>query len=73
MPNDDLSGLLDELEAKNGKRICDCSSCDCGNSGNTYSVGSWDGADWILQEIRKAIASKEDISMPFSGSMEHKQ
>ena len=46
-----LRGKLAELRSKNGKRPCDCSMCDCGNSGDTYSVGSWDGADWVLNEL----------------------
>ena len=49
--------LLAELRAKNGKRPCDCQSCDCGNSGDTYSVGSWDGANWILGEVEAMLAA----------------
>ena len=30
-----LRGKLAELRSKNGKRPCDCSMCDCGNSGDT--------------------------------------
>lgn len=50
-----VQGVIETLRAKNGKRSCDCTSCDCANSGDTYSVGAWDGADWVLNEIEKAI------------------
>lgn len=49
---------LEELRKTNGERSCDCTSCECGNSGNTYSVGSWDGADWVLNELAKALAEQ---------------
>jgi hypothetical protein len=45
---------LKELREKHGKRPCDCESCDCQNSGDTYSVGGWDGAEWVLKELRVA-------------------
>jgi hypothetical protein len=50
-----IKEVVAELRAKNGKRSCDCTSCDCGNYGDAQSVASWDGADWILNEIEKAI------------------
>lgn len=52
-----LAALLQELRGKNGKRPCDCTSCDCGNSGDTYSVGNWDGADWILSQIEGHLSA----------------
>jgi hypothetical protein len=52
-----IKEIIATLREKNGKRPCDCTSCDCGNSGDTYSAGSWDGSDWILNEIEKALVS----------------
>jgi hypothetical protein len=40
-----------KMREMNGKRPCDCASCDCGNSGDTYSAGHWDGADWVLNVL----------------------
>ena len=54
-----LRGKLAELRSKNGKRPCDCSMCDCGNSGDTYTVGSWDGTDWALNELASALSAAE--------------
>ena len=45
---------LRALRAKNGKRPCDCASCDCGNFDDRYTVGCWDGSDWVLNEIEAA-------------------
>ena len=50
-----VAAALDELAKKNGHRPCDCTSCECGNSGDTYSVGSWDGSQWVINELRKAL------------------
>lgn len=38
----------EKLRDTNGKRPCDCENCECNNSGDTYSVGNWDGANWVL-------------------------
>lgn len=41
------------------------SGCDCGNAGDTYGVGSWDGTDWALTEIEKALqALPSERAMP---------
>lgn len=49
---------LTKLRALNGKRPCDCTSCDCGNSGDAYSAGSWDGTDWALNALTTAAVEK---------------
>lgn len=51
-----VDAAIENCRTKNGKRSCDCETCDCSNSGDTYSVGSWDGADWVLNEINAALA-----------------
>lgn len=50
-----LKTIIADLRVKNGKRPCGCESCDCANVGDAENVGSWDGADWVLNEIDKAI------------------
>ena len=56
--NPELREFIAGLRAKNGKRPCDCTSCDCGNSGDTYSVGSWDGTEWALKELESLVPSQ---------------
>lgn len=54
-----IEAKLKELSEKNGNRPCDCTSCDCGNAGNTMVVVSWDGAQWVLNEITAALSATE--------------
>lgn len=58
----EVRSIIAELREKNGKRSCDCTSCDCSNSGDTYSVGSWDGAEWVLAELEKRLLPQSGTS-----------
>ncbi len=43
--------LLQVIEPKN-PRPCDCTSCDCGNSGDLRAVADWDAATFSAYLIR---------------------
>lgn len=62
-----MKQFLAALRERQGKRPCDCESCDCGNSGDTYSVGSWDGANWILGEVEAMLAASPPAATEGAG------
>jgi hypothetical protein len=41
-----------EAIAPKGPRRCDCTSCDCGNSGDAQSVAQWDAEMGAAQKVR---------------------
>lgn len=57
-----LREAVADLRAKNGKRCCDCTSCDCGNVWDASNAGNWDGADWVLNVLSAALS--EDGAVP---------